>query len=197
MSDEQAAQTTEAQAQQVTEETPPWGSSEEFNPEKAWNLIQGLRNDKARLSERAFGSREEFEAAKTAQNKLAEAQRAQMSEIERANAELAEARKAAETHQVNELRWKAAATHGIPSDYFDFIGGGNEEEVQQRAERLGGLIRAASTSEVLQDELETLKAGNPLQKGRSVAALKPGATPSGNQSEDEVLYNELYGGSNG
>lgn len=29
--------------------TPPWGTPEEFNPEKAWNLIQGLRADKDQL----------------------------------------------------------------------------------------------------------------------------------------------------
>lgn len=36
------------QAQQA----PPWGSDEEFNPEKAWNLIQGLRADKEKLASR-------------------------------------------------------------------------------------------------------------------------------------------------
>lgn len=29
--------------------TPPWGTPEEFNPEKAWSLIQGLRADKEQL----------------------------------------------------------------------------------------------------------------------------------------------------
>ena len=29
--------------------TPPWGSPEDFNPEKAWNLIQALRADKEQL----------------------------------------------------------------------------------------------------------------------------------------------------
>lgn len=33
-------------------DTPPWGDPESFDPEKAWNLIQGLRADKAKLSER-------------------------------------------------------------------------------------------------------------------------------------------------
>ncbi|WP_134324706.1 hypothetical protein [Cumulibacter soli] len=198
MSDDATQTEPQAQEPEATQAAPPWGSEEEFNAERAWNLIQGLKEDKARLSERAFGSREEFEAAKSARDQLAETKRAQMSEIERAKAELAEFRQAAETHKVNELRWKAAATHGIPSDYFDFIGGGNEEEVLSRAERLGDLIRAAGSTEVVQAELDSLKAGNPLQKGRSVAALKPGATPSEHQDEDDVLYNELYGGkSNG
>lgn len=31
-------------------QTPPWGSDEEFNAEKAWTLIQNLRNDKDSLT---------------------------------------------------------------------------------------------------------------------------------------------------
>jgi hypothetical protein len=33
--------------------TPPWGTAEEFDPEKAWALIQGLRSDKANAATRA------------------------------------------------------------------------------------------------------------------------------------------------
>jgi hypothetical protein len=33
-------------------QAPPWGSAEEFNPEKAWNLIQALRADKDKLAAR-------------------------------------------------------------------------------------------------------------------------------------------------
>ena len=29
-----------------TPQTPPWGTDEEFNPERAWNLIQNLRTEK-------------------------------------------------------------------------------------------------------------------------------------------------------
>ena len=32
--------------------TPPWGSDDEFDPQKAWNLIQGLKADKEKLSAR-------------------------------------------------------------------------------------------------------------------------------------------------
>ncbi|WP_188684544.1 hypothetical protein [Glutamicibacter ardleyensis] len=36
---------------QATTNAPPWGSDEEFNAEKAWNLVQGLRADKAKLAD--------------------------------------------------------------------------------------------------------------------------------------------------
>lgn len=33
-------------------QTPPWGTPDQFDPEKAWNLIQGLRADKDKLAGR-------------------------------------------------------------------------------------------------------------------------------------------------
>jgi hypothetical protein len=78
---EQAPQAGPEQ-QAAAPETPPWGSPEEFNPEKAWNLIQGLRADKERLSARetitdeqkqAIAALEQQrEAAKTAEQRQAE-----------------------------------------------------------------------------------------------------------------------------
>lgn len=41
------------------EQAPPWGSEEEFNPEKAWGLIQGLRADKEKLASRRVMTDEE------------------------------------------------------------------------------------------------------------------------------------------
>lgn len=67
------------QAQQA----PPWGSDEEFNPEKAWNLIQGLRADKEKLASRPVLDED-------AQRKLAEYQRleeASKTELERKSEE--------------------------------------------------------------------------------------------------------------
>lgn len=35
-----------------TPEAPPWGTDEQFDPQKAWNLIQGLKSDKEKLAKR-------------------------------------------------------------------------------------------------------------------------------------------------
>ena len=59
-------------------QTPPWG--EDFDPEKAWNLVQNLRADKERLQQRPTLSDEQ-------KNKLTEYDRlveASKSELERA-----------------------------------------------------------------------------------------------------------------
>jgi hypothetical protein len=90
------------------------------------------------------------------------------------------------------LRYKAAAEHGIGKDYFDLLGSGDEEAIGARAERVGGLLRENSE---MKAELEALRAGKPAPTSdRPVAALKPGATPENNQTEDDVLYNSLFGG---
>lgn len=77
---EQNQQPSAGQAQ-----TPPWGSDEEFNPEKAWNLIQGLRADKEKLAGRRVLDED-------AQRKLAEYDRleqASKTELERKSEEAA------------------------------------------------------------------------------------------------------------
>lgn len=71
--------------------TPPWGSDTDFNPEKAWNLIQGLKADKEKLSAREF---------------LTDDQKAKLAEFDR----LAEASKTDQERQAEELaRWQKDA----------------------------------------------------------------------------------------
>lgn len=96
--------------------TPPWGAPEEFDAEKAWSLIQGLRADKERLSARETLTDEQ-------RQQLAEYQQIQeagRSDLERANSEMtrwqteAETwRKAAVGAKVGEL---AATDFADPSD---------------------------------------------------------------------------------
>ena len=50
--------------------TPPWGTDEEFNPEKAWKLIQDLRSDKDKLKPLADKARELEDAQKSEVDKL-------------------------------------------------------------------------------------------------------------------------------
>lgn len=66
------------------ESAPPWGDEKEFNAEKAWNLIEGLRADKEKLAKRPVLDDD-------AQRKLAEYERleqASKTELERATEEV-------------------------------------------------------------------------------------------------------------
>lgn len=82
----EAAPEAQSQPQAPTgqaQQAPPWGSDEEFNPEKAWNLIQGLRADKEKLASRPILDED-------AQRKLAEYERleqASKTELERKSEE--------------------------------------------------------------------------------------------------------------
>lgn len=64
-------------------QTPPWGTAEQFDAEKAWNLIQGLRADKDRLSARETITDEQ----KQQLAEFARIQEAGRTDLERANSE--------------------------------------------------------------------------------------------------------------
>lgn len=120
------------------------------------------------------------EASKTAEQKAAEA--------------LAKAQRDAETLTLTNLRLMAAVDHGVDRDHRDLIGGTTPEEVNASAERLGALLRDRTERDTLKAELEALKAGKPAPSTVPVASLRPGASPQGAESEDDVLYRSLFGG---
>lgn len=128
-------------------------------------------------------------------DELAKLKAAQQTEQERAAEAARKAQEDAANARAEALRYKAAATHGISQDYFDLLGSGDEEAINARAERIGALVKTASEIEQLRAEVEALRTGKPAPlNGRPVEALKPGATPANNQTEDDVLYNQLFGG---
>lgn len=108
------------------------------------------------------------ESTKSDNQRLAEAAEAAKREAENARAEA--------------IRYKAAATHGIPADHFDLLGSGSEEEITARAQKLAALIAA-------QQQPTT----PPAPQRRPVEQLRPGATPSDAESESDVLYAQLFG----
>lgn len=72
---------------------PPWGSNEEFNPQKAWDLIQGLRSDKERLSKREALT-DEHKSKLAEYDRLAEASKTELQKAQEAaqsNAQRAQA----------------------------------------------------------------------------------------------------------
>jgi hypothetical protein len=100
--------------------TPPWGDPENFDAEKAWNLIQGLRSDKERLSARRALS--DDDAAKLAEyDRLVEASK---TDLERAQerAEQNEQRATrAESRAVKAEISRLADGFADPSDALDSL----------------------------------------------------------------------------
>lgn len=126
--------------------------------------------------------------------KARQLEEAQQTEAERIVARATAAERERDEARAQSLRYDAAITHGISKDYFDLLGTGDEAAISQRAETLGSLIKTASEVAQLRAEVEALRAGKPAPiQGRPVTALKPGATPENAQTEDDVLYESLFG----
>lgn len=126
--------------------------------------------------------------------RLAELEESQRTEAEKVAARAATAEKERDEARAQSLRYDAAITHGVGKDYFDLLGSGTEEEIASRAERVGGLLKVQSENEQLKAELEALRTGKPAPlNGRPVEALKPGATPTTDQTQDDLDYAALFG----
>lgn len=149
-------------------------------------LAETKRKERERFSD--------YDDLKAKAQKLEQLEEASKSEQQRIADAAARAQREAEDARSEALRYKAAATHKIDDpDYFDLLGSGDEETITARAERVGKLLAAHREVEQLRAEVEALRAGKPVPaSSRPVEALKPGATPSTNQSEDDVLYNRLF-----
>lgn len=107
---------------------PPWGSADEFNPEKAWKLIQDLRaqkNDPAAAKELSElrGKVETFENEKR-------------TDVEKAQAAADKVRKENETLAGELARARAAVKYGLGEDDLAALDGIPADRVDALAERL-------------------------------------------------------------
>lgn len=166
------------QPQQPTE-TPPWG--DDFDPARAWHTITQLREREKELAKQPRLSPEQQQQL-TEYNRLVEASK---TEQQRQQEALAAAQRAAEQSAADAVRYKAAATHSIPADHFDLLGTGTEEEITARAAKLSALLAAQAAA--------SANPAHPAPVRRPVEQLRPGATPSDAKTEDDVVYERLFG----
>lgn len=102
---------------------PPWGSDDEFNPEKAWNLIQNVRAE-----------RDEAKAS-------LEAARKEASELQGFRLKAQEAEEAAAETALSLHRERAARMHGLGDEQFEFLAELTDPEaIDKRAEKLAELV---------------------------------------------------------
>lgn len=139
--------------QQSSASSDPWS-----DPEVARKEIEKLRRESA-------GWRTKYREAEPQLTEYQKWQDAQKSEQQK----LVEAKEAAE-RQLGDLRSTnarllAAATHNIPPELIDLLGGGTDDEINARAEILAERLKA------------TAPASTPTSQ-RPVESLTPGAAPS-------------------
>jgi hypothetical protein len=156
----------DAAPQHNIDELPEWARE---SISKANREAAQFRTQLRELEPIAAKARELEEAQKTEQQRQADA--------------LTAAQEAATRAQSEAVRYRVAATHGISQDDFDLLGSGTEEEITARA------VRIADRNA----QIAALQ-GRPVAPGseRPVEQLRPGATPGEQQSEDDVLYAQIY-----
>jgi multidrug efflux pump subunit AcrA (membrane-fusion protein) len=138
-----------------------------------WQLAENRRLENERL--RAERDRLAQEAEQRRQAELSESQRAQEA------AQAAERR--AQEAEAQALRYQIAAQFRIEPEDFDLLGSGSREEMENRAQRLSAHYAARQTPVPLP----------PPGSGRPVEDLRPGASPPDQPSEDDLVYERLYG----
>lgn len=95
--------------------TPPWGSDEDFNPEKAWKLIENLRAE-----------------SKDAKSKVKAFEDAQLTAAEKAERDLQELRSNYETAQLTNARLQALVDNpSLKAEDLELIAGSTAEEIRR------------------------------------------------------------------
>ena len=108
--------------QQNTDPKPPWGSDEEFNPDKAWKLIQNLRTDLEKAKPAVQRVKELEDASKTEVQRLAEARDSEKSRADKVEGEL--------------LRLRVGLAKGLTEAQAKRLVGSTKEELEADADDL-------------------------------------------------------------
>lgn len=182
-----------------TPETPaataPEATTEQTAEQNVDQLPEWARDAISKANKEAANYRTKVRELEPLAQKAQQLEEAQQTEAERIAARASAAERERDEARAEGLRYKAAATHGIGEDYFDLLGSGSADEIGERAQKVGALLKVQSENAQLRAEVEALRAGKPAPTtARPVEALKPGATPEHSQSEDDVLYSQLFGG---
>lgn len=153
----------DAQTGQHAEPKAPWErDGETFDPEKAWKLIQNLREEKEQLSTRNRALEDE---------KLTKQQR-----MER---DLNEANEKIKAYETRTAWAEAKAAHPLLSDDdLNFIGAGSPEEIKDKAAKLAARLEAqAAANPVNQTEPN---ASNPMLRPQPTGGNDPTTGDGGN-----------------
>lgn len=125
------------------ETKPPWGSDDEFDPAKAWKLIENLRGD---LTKAKTIPDDVAEKAK----KWEEAEAAKKPELERVAGDRDTHKGRADKAEAELTGLRAALKHGVTGedleDFLEALGSGTAEEIEKRAAKLAPRFGTAGGS---------------------------------------------------
>lgn len=151
---DEVPETTDTPVEPVEPEQEP--SPEDELPEWARKKIDKANREAKNLRDRLKAQEPMVTAAQ-------EAERAKMSELERAQNDLTAAHQQLAERDTQLLQ----ARYAIPDDYIEFIGGGSFEEKEARAVKVGLMVQSAKSEEPTKPP-----------SNRPVESLRPGASPT-------------------
>lgn len=154
---EPSATEPDAQTGQHAEPQAPWErDGETFDPEKAWKLIQNLREEKEQLSTKNRALEDE---------KLTKQQR-----MER---DLNEANEKIKAYETRTAWAEAKAAHPLlTDDDLNLIGAGSPEEIKDKAAKLAERLEAQAASVSKNNQTEP-DASNPMLRPRPTGGNDP------------------------
>lgn len=149
--------TAEPATVEPAEPAPPWGSADEFNPDKAWALIQNLRTENTEVKTK----NREFEDAK-------------LTAEEKATRDLEELRTNFAQSQTQNARLQALVDNpALQAEDLELIAGSSPEEIKANAAKLAARLGSGTTATT------PSVAGRPQQ-----VVPRGGADPSQNQEPE-------------
>jgi hypothetical protein len=175
---------------------------DEQDPDKLAEQLAHWRTQARKHERRA---RENSAAA----TELATLKQSQMSELEKAQSAQATAERERDEARADHTRVMAAAAHDLPVGLIDYLGGGTEDEINDRAEAIAGEIETtvqARVEEILTRAGFTITDGG-IQPGggggrngppgrRPVESMRPGSQPArgGTPNTPDQWFRDLVTG---
>lgn len=163
------------------------GIMQEEDPEELKRQLSHWRST-AQRHERA--ARTNSGAAK----RLQELEDASKTELQKAVDAQAFAERERDAARSQNARMLAAVAHDLDPDLIDFLGEGTDDEIDERAKRLAGIIEQSAKK--LSEQTGPPNGGRApvgTRRNRPVESMRPGAAPAGSQPDtpDEMLRNLL------
>lgn len=165
--------------------TPPWGSDENFNAEKAWELIENLRKEKAPDASALESRVAEMQAAAEARNKML-AEAFGLAEPPKTEDALAETVKSLqekfETSEREAHKLRIAADKGVPPEFHHLLTETDTEKLTAQAEMAAEYAR-----------LKAAAAGTPPDPAfLSNPGQGQGGAPASAEAAAQAEYDTFY-----